>query len=90
MSSGSFFLLIPPFFGIFLLWNIVTITVLIHYPTAIGAEAVFVPRALALLAPPGTVTVGEADASIALQGDAYGHRVVFYGKGQCLAIVDAL
>ena len=90
MSSGSFLLLIPQFFGIFLLWNIVEITVNIHYPTAIDAEGVFVPLSLALLALLFTITVGEADASIALQVDAYGHRFVFYGKCQCLAILDAL
>ncbi len=43
MSSGSFLLLIPQFFGIFLLWNIVKIAVIIHYPTTIDAESVFVP-----------------------------------------------
>lgn len=90
MSSGSFFLLIPQFFGIFLLWNIVKITVIIHYPTAIDAESVFVPLSLAFLAPLLTIAVGEADASIALQVDAYSHRLVFYGKCQCLAILDAL
>ena len=67
MSSSSLFLLIPQFFGIFLLWNIVKITVIIHYPTAIDAEGVFVPLSLAFLAPLLTITVGEADASVALQ-----------------------
>ena len=36
------------------------------------------------------IAVGEADASIALQVDAYGQRFVFYGKCQSLAILDAL
>ena len=90
MSSGSFLLLIPQFFGIFLLWNIVEIAIIVHHPTAIDAEGVFVPLSLALLAPLLTITVGEADACVALQVDAYCYRFVFYGKCQCLAILDAL
>ena len=69
MSSDSFLLLIPQFFGIFLLRNIVEVAVIIHYPTAIDAESVFVPLSLAVLAPLLTITIGESNACVALQVD---------------------
>lgn len=75
VTLAAFLLFVPQFFGVFLLRNVVEITVIIHHPATVAAEGVLIPFALGLLFPFLRVTRTETDACLVVKVDAYRDRL---------------
>ena len=71
-------LLIPKLLGVFLFRHIVEIAVIVHNPTAIAPEGVFVPLSLGVLLPLLTVTLVNPYAGLVIQVNAHREKKVKY------------
>ena len=82
VTLTAFLLFVPQFFGVFLLWNVVEIAVIIHHPATVATEGVLIPFTLGLLFPFLRVTCAETvkgrldNITIGLCGDLKFGRTV--------------
>ena len=82
IALDTLFLFVPEFFCVLLFGYIIKISVIVHDPTAVTAECVFVPFSFGVLAPFLAVALAEADAVLLVKVNADRNRFVFHHEGQ--------
>ena len=90
VTLTAFLLFVPQFFGVFLLWNVVEIAVIIHHPATVATEGVLIPFTLGLLFPFLRVTCAETDARLVVKVDAYRDRLAIHCHRQRLTMLHSV